>query len=176
MLFLVTLPLFINVEKVFEQQSKNPIQNLKIEKTEDWSDLFPEMPNYVRKISPIQRNIDMIYQSAEYTRNGLLCISISYTLKLPNKKGKYEINGFKEFPWIRKIKILNFDAFQISPICGNDRSPGSIVVNIDKNKSVSITSYEYDHLVTGEPVKGRNSLLKIARDINYELLKKTMKE
>lgn len=176
MLFLLALLPVCNSEKVYNQQFENLPRNLTIKQTEDWSDLFPEIPNCVRKISPIQRDIYAISQTAEYTQHGLLCISISYTLKLPNKDGKYEINKFEEFPWIRKIKVLNFDAFQISSICGNDPSPGSIIVNIDRNKSVSITSYEYEYLITGEPSKGRNSLLKIAQGINYEFLKTALRE
>jgi hypothetical protein len=144
------------------------------QKSEDWSALFPEIPNCTRKINPLEQTIDGIYQSAVYTKDGALCLTVALALNFPAKKSENRNNEMKNFPWVRRIKVLNYEAYKVGSMCGLDRSPGSIFVNFDRNKSIWITSYEYDYLITGELADGRNSLLKIAKIINYPLLIKSM--
>ena len=63
----------------------------------------------------------------------------------------------------QQIKIKNFDAYQNSPLCGNDNWIGSTSVYFDKDK-----------VLIAEAYRGAAQILEFAQNADYELLKMTV--
>ena len=141
--------------------------------TSDWSALFPEITGCERVIQPLTKNGEVFEQSAVYEREGYKnnknenyfgCGSITLrfepsareTMRESSKKVEY-------FPLIQQLKIKKFDAYQSSPLCGNDEWIGSTSVYFDKDKVLIVSAYI-----------GAYKILEFAQNADYELMKKSI--
>lgn len=141
-------------------------------KTEDWSSLFPEIPNCVREIQPITQHGKTITQSANYYQKSQLenekkpsyagCGSISFWVQPSARKSARE-RSKTSFPSFLPFKIKNFDAYGDGPSCGVDFWLGSIEVYFDKDKVLRVSA---NH--------GAKPIMDFANDADYDLIKRSM--
>ncbi len=141
----------------------------------DWSELFPEFPGCQRTIQPLVRTGETSYQTAVYkpqnpekfnppTYYGCGTIALRYA---PGER-KTETANFKpqlENPFFRKRKIKSFDAYTVTPLCGNDDSSGSTRVYFDEDKVLIISA-----------MRGAGNLLEFAETADYDRLKSAIDE
>jgi hypothetical protein len=141
----------------------------------DWSALFPEIAGCERSIRPLSRTGEIFEQTAVYRRAGfknaqnenyLPCGSIALRVMPGARKAAAE--NFKQLlpvPFRRKTMIGSFDAYSVSPLCGNDNRMGSLTVYFDADKALIVDAY-----------RGAGSLWSFSRTADFEGLKKSMDE
>lgn len=138
----------------------------------DWSHLFPEVSGCVRIVGAIMKSNGALKQTAVYERAGFEtqksnpnyfgCGSITFRvqkgIKKPDSSDLYEC-----FP-CAVIKVRNYDALRVSPLCGNDESRGSISVFLDDDTIVSVHAYQ-----------GAEELFHFVENADYALIMRTIK-
>jgi hypothetical protein len=158
----------LNVDETFSQQSTDAKQN----QSTDWSELFPEIPGCERQIQPIKQNSEVWDQAAVYERenyknnqseNYFGCGSITLRFEPLARETARKSPDFIDFPLRQSLKIKNFYAYQVSPMCGNDFWMGATTVYFDKDKILTVSAN-----------MGAEKILEFARNADYELMKKSM--
>jgi hypothetical protein len=152
--------------EVFSQNSAKQIQ------AADWSDLFPEIPNCDRTIQPISRNGEVVEQTANYDwanykgeKNQYYYGCGSITLRYaPNaRQSARESSSTLNFPMNVPIRVKTFEAYQSSPMCGNDNWLGSTAVYFDENMALFVTANLNAY-----------KIIEFAQEVDYKLLKKRL--
>lgn len=147
-------------------------QSIVAKQDEDWSAIFPEIPNCERSIQPITRNGEVFEQTATYEPKGYKydvnqgyfgCGSITLRFAPSAGKSARENSDFINFPLRQQFQIKNFEAYRESPQCGNDNWRGSTTVYFDKDKVLIVSAFV-----------GAEKILDFAQNADYELMKKSM--
>lgn len=144
-----------------------------VKQGEDWSALFPEIPNCERIIQPITQKGEIFEQTAVYERQGyqkykneqnyFRCGSITIRFAPSARKSARKNFTIINFPMTRKFQVKTFEAYRNTPRCGNDVSIGSTEVYFDEDKVLSVSAYI-----------GAQAILDFALNADYELMKKSM--
>lgn len=140
-------------------------------KTNDWANLFPEIADCERIIQPLTQNGKVFEQTAVYKpangeQNQIFPGCGSITLQVqPSLKKSADANYATQIgsPFTKKLKIKDFDAYSVTPICGNDDSRETLYIYFDKDKALIINAK-----------RGFGNILEFAESADYELMKKSL--
>lgn len=158
----------LSVNEAFSQQLIVARQN----QIADWSALFPEIPNCERVIQPLTLNGEIFQQVAMYERenyknnkneNYFGCGSITLRFELSARKTARQSFAISVSPLRQQFQIKGFDAYSESALCGNDDWKGSTTVYFDEDKVLILSAYT-----------GAEKILEFAKNVDYELIKKSM--
>jgi hypothetical protein len=156
----------LSVIEAFSQILIVPRQN----QSEDWSALFPEIPNCERVIQPLTLKGGVFEQVAMYKRenyknnkneNYFGCGSITLRFEPSARKAARQDFANSASPLRHQFQMKGFDAYSESALCGNDDWRGSTTVYFDEDKVLIVSAYT-----------GAEKILEFAKNVDYELKKK----
>lgn len=147
--------IILSATAIFAQQTDKSKQS----NTTDWSALFPTIAGCGREIQPLKQNGKVFEQTANYFR----CGSITLRFEPSARKTAREKSSVLDFPMNVPTKVKDFEAYQSSPLCGNDDWIGSTAVYFDENQVLIVSAY-----------MGGAQILEFAQNADYGLLKKSI--
>jgi hypothetical protein len=122
---------------------------------DDFSSVFPAIEGCTRKVESLKRDGSIIAQDASYDGCGSVSILI-----VPGTRRAREANWHEYFP-TQKMKVQGYDAWQNSPLCGNDPWLGGIDVY-----------FSDDGVLRASAMLGGAALLDFAKTADYRAIRR----
>jgi len=167
-LYFILLILLFSVSLSCEQTPAQATIVMQKSQTADWAALFPEISGCKRTIQPLTQNGEVFEQTAIYEREDFenyKCGSITLRFAPRARQAaaeNFKMNNFSLFR--RKTKINDFEAYTVSPQCGNDDWRGSTTVYFDENKVLIVSAYRWSGGISGFPQTADYALMKKLMD------------